>query len=128
MSIYMVFDAKDFLDAVSGVKKFWLHTKLNRLRIEAHKDSKRADLVSVNKDSGLETVVSIPANVGEDFVIYVKTVISFYESVELLRDVNVGKGNSLFLRLSPSNENKRHFDLQVLVPRCEFTASEKPID
>lgn len=124
----MVFDAKDFLDAVSGVKKFWLHTKLNRLRIEAHKDSQRADLISINKDSGLETVVSIPVKVGEDFVIYVKTVISFYESVELLRDVNVGEGNSLLLRLIPSNENKRHFDLRVQFTHCEFTASEKPFD
>lgn len=78
--------------------------------------------------SDIKKQLWMPHKVEEDFVIYVKTVVSFYESVKLLRDVNVGKGNSLLLRLSPNNENKRHFNLQVLVSHQEFTASEKPID
>lgn len=81
-----------------------------------------------NMLSDIKKQLWMPHKVEEDFVIYVKTVVSFYESVKLLRDVNVGKGNSLLLRLSPNNENKRHFNLQVLVSHQEFTASEKPID
>ena len=62
----MVFEANEFLKGVAGVKSFWLGSKLNNLRIEAHKDTKRMDFISVNRDSGLETVVTVPAFVLED--------------------------------------------------------------
>lgn len=119
----MIFEANEFLKAVAGVKSFWLSSKLNNLRIEAHKDTKRMDFISVNRDSGLETVVTVPAFVSEDTILHIKTVISFYRAVELLQEMNVGKKNPLKLRLVPSQEDRKHFTLEVLVPHWNIVAT-----
>lgn len=119
----MVFEANEFLKGVAGVKSFWLSSKLNNLRIEAHKDIKRMDFISVNRDSGLETVVTVPAFVSEDTILHIKTVNSFYRAVEILQEANVGKKNPLKLRLIPSREDKKHFTLEVLLPHWDIVAT-----
>lgn len=120
----MIFDANEFLKNVETVKTFWLSSKLNKLRIEAHKDMKRMDFISINRDTELETVVSIPAYVETDFVLHIKTVNSFYKGVELLQNANVGKNNPLKLRLIPSYEQKHHFKLEVLLSHWDFAVAD----
>ena len=41
MAPYIIFISRHFLDEVEKVKKFWLRTKRNRLRIETNKAEKR---------------------------------------------------------------------------------------
>lgn len=120
----MIFDANEFLKNVATVKTFWLSSKLNKLRIEAHKDIKRMNFISINRDTGLETVVSIPAYVETDFVLHIKTVNSFYTAVELLQNANVGKNNPLNLRLVPNPEQKHHFKLEVLLACRDFAVAD----
>ena len=121
----MVFEANEFLKMVNAVKTFWLASRLNELRIEAHKDTKRMDFISIDRDSGLETVVTVPAYVAEDTVLYAKTINSFYKAVKLLQDINVGKNNPLKLRLIPNKQNKQHFTLEVLLTHQDFVASTR---
>lgn len=127
MSSHIVFNANDFMMGVQTVKKFWLQTKLNRLRIEAHKDTKTAEFISINKVTGLETGFSIPVHVMEDVVIYVKTVGRFYEAVDLLQAINTDSNGSLKLVLEPSYEKKNQFILRVLLDSQTFYASYEPI-
>lgn len=119
----MIFEVNDFLKGVVAVKTFWLSSLLNELRIEAHKDTKRMDFISIDRDSGLETVVTVPAYVAEDTVLYAKTINSFYKAVKLLQERNVGKNNPLKLRLV--SYDKQHFSIEVLLTHQEFAASTK---
>lgn len=123
MPINIVFEAKEFLNGVAGVKLFWLSSKLNKLRIEAHKDAKRVDFIAINRETGLETVVTVPAFVSEDTVLHIKTVNSFYRAVEILQEANVGRKNPLKLRLKPSLEDKKHFRLEVLLSHWDIVAT-----
>jgi len=121
--INIIFEANEFLKGVAGVKSFWLSSKLNKLRIDAHKDTKRIDFIAINRDTGLETVVTVPAFVSEDTVLHIKTVNSFYSAVEILQEVNVGKNNPLRLRLAPSREDKKHFTLEVMLRHWDIVAT-----
>jgi hypothetical protein len=118
----MVFDAEEFLKSVAHVKTFWLSSKLNKLRIESYSDIRQIRFISINRDTGLETVVSVPAYVAEDAILHVKTVISVYRAVEMLQEINVGKHNPLHLRIVPSQKDKQHFSLQVSIPHLDFVA------
>lgn len=68
MPPYVVFDAQKFLEEVAKVKKFWLHTKLNKLRIETNRSESTISLYSIHKASGLETAVTIPAYISADCI------------------------------------------------------------
>lgn len=121
MAINIIFEANEFLKGVAGVKSFWLSSKLNNLRIEGHKDKKRVDFIAINRETGLETVVTIPAYVEEDITLHIKTVISFYRAVEILQEVNVGKKNPLKLRLI--TKDKQHFSIEVLLTHWNVVAT-----
>ena len=123
MAINIIFEANEFLKGVAGVKSFWLSSKLNKLRIEGHKDTKKVDFIAINRETGLETVVTVPAFVSEDTVLHIKTVNSFYSAVEILQEVNVGKNNPLRLRLVPSREDKKHFTLEVMLSHWDIVAT-----
>lgn len=127
MSPFIVFNSNDFMTGIQPVKKFWMHTKLNRLRIEAHKDTKTAEFISVNKVTGLETGFSIPVHILEDVVIHVKTVGRFYEAVDILHSINTDSSGPLKLILEPSEEEKNKFVLRVLLDSQTFNASYEPI-
>ena len=114
MPPFIVFNAQDFLDEVAKVKKFWLHTKLNRLRIETNRSESTISLYSIHKQSGLETAVTIPAYMSVDCIINLGTVKSFYNAVEELQKLNVGPGHCIRLHLVPSCSNRKHFFLTVL--------------
>ena len=119
----MVFEANDFLQTVAQMDSFWLKSRFNELRIETHKDTNTIDFISIDEDSGLETVASVSGYVSEDKVLYARTVNGFYKTVKLLQDINVGRNNPLQLRLMPSKEDRRHFTLEVLLPHWDFVAS-----
>lgn len=119
----MVFEANDFLQTVAQMDSFWLKSRFNELRIETHKDTNTIDFISIDEDSGLETVASVSGYVSEDKVLYARTVNGFYKTVKLLQDINVGRNNPLQLRLMPSKEDRRHFTLEVLLTHWDFVAS-----
>lgn len=120
----ILFEANDFLNGVMSVKTFWLSSKLNKLVIVGHKDARKVDFISINRDTGLETVVSIPAYVEEDISLYIKTVNSFYSSVETLQQINVGKKNPLKLRLKAKPTDKKHFSIEVSLPNLNIAATK----
>ena len=74
MPPYVVFDAQRFLEEVAKVKKFWLHTKLNKLRIETNRSESTISPYSIHKASGLETAVTIPAYISADCIMNIGTV------------------------------------------------------
>lgn len=121
MAINIIFEANEFLKGVAGVKSFWLSPKLNNLRIEGHKDKKRVDFIAINRETRLETVVTVPAYVEEDITLHIKTVISFYRAVEILQEVNVGKKNPLKLRLM--QKDKQHFSIEALLTHWNVVAT-----
>lgn len=121
----MVFEANEFLKAVASVKSFWLKSRFNELRIEAYKEAKKMNFVSIDRDSGLETVVTVPAYVAEDTILYAKAIKGFYDSVKVLQQINVGENNPLKLRLIPSREDKSHYTLEVVLTHWNFVASKK---
>ena len=119
----MVFEVNDFLQTVEQMKSFWLKSRFNELRIEAHKDTNTIDFISIDEESGLETVASVSGYVSENKLLYARTVKGFYNAVKLLQDINVGRNNPLQLRLMPSKEDRRHFTLEVLLAHWDFVAS-----
>ena len=121
----MVFEANDFLQTVEQLKSFWLKSRYNELRIEAHEDTNTIDFVSIDRESGLETVASVSGYVPENKILYARTVKGFYNAVKLLQDINVGRNNPLHLRLMPSKEDKKHFTLEVLLTHWDFVAYEE---
>ena len=123
MPPYIVFDAQKFLEEVAKVKKFWLHTKLNKLRIETNRSESTISLYSIHKQSGLETAVTIPAYMSVDCIINLGTVMSFYNAVEELQRINVGPRHRIRLHLVPSISKPKHFFLNVLKPGFELTGS-----
>lgn len=127
MHPFIIFDSKDFVSELQKIKKFWLHTRQNSLRIEAHKDTKTAEFYSINSDTGLETAFSIPVHVLEDVTIYVKNARRFHDAVMLMQDMNAGEGNSLKLRLHKSSSRSDLFSLSVLLESQEFVADFKPL-
>ena len=74
MPPFIVFDAQDFLEEVTKVKKFWMHTKLNKLRIETNHNESTISLYSIHKESGMETAVTIPAYISADCIMTIGTV------------------------------------------------------
>ncbi len=114
MTPYIIFNSRHFLDEVEKVRKFWLRTKRNRLRIETNKAEKRILLFSIHKSSGLETAISLPAYVSDDCVINMGTVGAFYDAVEQLQRFNVGEKGSLRLHLVKSVLRKNYFILKPL--------------
>lgn len=127
MSPFIVFDAKDFMDALSEVKDFWLSSKMSRMRIVAHKESNTAEFYSINQKTGLETAISLPVKVPQDVVIYIKNVGRFYDSVVLLQEINVGQNGSIKLRLSECWDDPKKFSLSVLLDCQKITGSYKEI-
>lgn len=127
MAPYIIFNSRHFLDEVEKIKKFWLRTKRNRLRIETNKAEKRILLFSIHKDSGLETAISLPAFVSDDCVINLGTVGAFYDAVEQLQRFNVGKNGSLRLHLVKSLLRKNYFILKPLKSGCDLIGSFEPI-
>lgn len=127
MSPFIVFDAKHFLEEVSKVKKFWLHPKYNRLRIEAHNDTQTAEFYSVNKSTGLETAVKIPVRVREDTTIYIKTVGEFLDIVQLLHLANVEDNGSLMLVIKKNPVLNKRFNIRVVLPGRDIIGSFEPI-
>ena len=125
MTPSIIFDVNEFFQSVNSVKNFWLKSKLNKLRIVAHKNTQNIDFISIDRNSGLETVATVSGFVQSDFVLYAKTVISVYEAADLLQKINVGEKKSLKVRLVPSLENKNRFSLEVLLRAADFAASEK---
>ena len=123
MPPFIVFDAQDFLEEVTKVKKFWMHTKLNKLYIETNRNKSTIQLYSIHKESGLETAVTIPAYMSVDCIINLGTVKSFYNAVEELQKLNVGPGHCIRLHLVPSCSNRKHFFLTVLKSGFELTGS-----
>jgi hypothetical protein len=123
MPPFIVFDAQDFLEEVTKVKKFWMHTKLNKLRIETNRNESTISLYSIHKESGLETAVTIPAYMSVECIINLGTVKSFYNAVEELQKLNVGPGHRIRLHLVPSCSNRKHFFLKVLKSGFELTGS-----
>lgn len=123
MPPFIVFDAQDFLEEVAKIKKFWLHTKLNRLRIETNRSESTISLYSIHKESGLETAVTIPAFMSVECIINLGTVKSFYNAVEELQKLNVGPGHRIRLHLLPCISNRKHFFLNVLKTGFELTGS-----
>jgi len=119
----IIFDANKFIEAVDEIKMFWFSSKLNKLRIEAHKESQKIDFISINRESGLETVASISGFVQADFVLYAKKIMPFYNAATLLQQINVGKNNPLKLRIIPGKNNREHFSLEVSLQSIEFVAS-----
>lgn len=119
----IIFDVNEFIQAVDEVKKFWFCTKLNKLRIEAHKGTQKIDFISINRENGLETVVSIPGFVQSDFVLYAKKIMPFYNAATLLQQLNVGNNNHLKLSIIPSKNNREHFSLGVSLQSIDFVAS-----
>ena len=110
----LVFNAKDFLTELENVKKFWFTTKRNKLRIEGHKDTQFAEFFSINKNTGLETAVRIPARVRSDIQINVSTVGSFYDLIHLIYFANVGKNDSLTVVIEKDPEQAKRLLLRVL--------------
>lgn len=123
MNPFIIFNSRHFLDEVEKVKKFWLRTKRNRLRIETNKAEKRILLFSIHKDSGLETAISLPAYISEDCVINLGTVGAFYDAVEQLQRLNVEKNGSLRLHLVKSVLRKNYFILKPLKSGCDLVGS-----
>ena len=123
MAPYIIFNSRHFLDEVEKVKKFWLRTKRNRLRIETNKTEKRILLFSIHKSSGLETAISLPAYVSDDCIINMGTVGAFYDAVEQLQRFNVGKNGSLRLHLVKSLLRKNYFILKPLKSGCDLIGS-----
>ncbi|MDW2974993.1 MAG: hypothetical protein R8M70_03010 [Alphaproteobacteria bacterium] len=123
----IIFDAKHFLLEVEKIKKFWLHPKYNRLRIEAHKDTQTAEFYSINKSTGLETAVKIPVRVREDTTIYIKTVGEFLDIVQLLHLANVEDSGSLMLVLEKNFGYKKRFNIRVFLPMRDIIGSFDPI-
>lgn len=123
MAPYIIFNSRHLLDEVEKVKKFWLRTKRNRLRIETNKAEKRILLFSIHKDSGLETAISLPAYISEDCVINLGTVGAFYDAVEQLQRFNVEKNGSLRLHLVKSMLRKNYFILKPLKSGCDLVGS-----
>ena len=123
MAPYIIFNSRHFLEEVEKVKKFWLRTKRNRLRIETNKAEKRILLFSIHKDSGLETAISLPAYISEDCVINLGTVGAFYDAVEQLQRFNVEKNGSLRLHLVKSVLRKNYFILEPLKSGCDLVGS-----
>ena len=107
MPPFIVFDAQDFLEEVTKVKKFWMHTKLNKLRIETNRNESTISLYSIHKESGLETAVTIPAYMSVEYIINLGTVKSFYNAVEELQKLNVGPGHRIRLHLVPSCSDRK---------------------
>ena len=128
MNPSIIFDVNEFFQSVNLFKNFWLKSKLNKLRIVAHKDTQNIDFISIDRNSGLETVATVSGFVQSDLVLYAKTVISVYEAVDLLQKINVGEKNPLKVRLVPSSENKNRFSLEVLLRAADFVASKKPLN
>lgn len=124
----IVFDVNNFIEAVNSIKKFWFSSKLNKLRIEAHKDTQKIDFISINRENSLETVASISGFVQADLVLYAKTVVAIYEKADLLQKINVGKNNPLKVRLIQSQESKKRFSLEVSLRSIDFIAAEQPFD
>lgn len=110
----LVFNAKDFLAELENVKKFWLTSKRNKLRIEAHKDTQFAEFFSINKNTGLETAVRIPVRVRSDIRFNVSTVGSFYDLIQLIHFANVGKNESLTVVIEEDPEQANRLLLRVL--------------
>ena len=127
MAPYIIFNSRHFLDEVEKVKKFWLHTKRNRLRIEANKTEKRILLFSIHKSSGLETAISLPAYVSDDCIINMGTVGAFYDAVEQLQRFNVEENGSLRIQLVKSLLRKKYFILKPLKSGCDLIGSFEPI-
>lgn len=127
MAPYIIFNSRHFLDEVEKIKKFWLRTKRNRLRIETNKAEKRILLFSIHKDSELETAISLPAFVSDDCVINLGTVGAFYDAVEQLQRFNVEKNGSLRLHLVKSVLRKNYFILKPLKSGCDLIGSFEPI-
>ena len=123
MPPFIVFDAQDFLEEVTKVKKFLMHTKLNKLRIETNRNESTISLYSVHKESDLETAVTIPAYMSVECIINLGTVKSFYNAVEELQKLNVGPGHRIRLHLVPSISKPKHFYLNVLKPGFELSGS-----
>ena len=110
----LVFNAKDFLAELENVKKFWLTSKRNKLRIEAHKDTQFAEFFSINKNTGLETAVKIPARVQSDMRVNISTVGSFYDLIQLIHFANVGPNDSLTVVIEEDLEQANRILLRVL--------------
>ena len=110
----LVFNAKHFLKELESVKKFWLTSKRNKLRIEAHKDTQFAEFFSINKNTGLETAVKIPVRVQSDMRICVSTVGSFYDLIQLIHFANVGANESLTVVIEEDPEQANRLLLRVL--------------
>ena len=123
MPPYVVFDAQKFLEEVAKVKKFWLHTKLNKLRIETSRSESTISLYSIHKASGLETAVTIPAYISADCIMTIGTVNSFYNAVVELQKLNVGPGHRIRLQLIPSFFKPKHFCLKVFKSGFDLTGS-----
>ena len=119
----MVFNANEFLKSVAQVKKFWLGSKQNILRIESYSDTRQIHFTSTNTKTKLGTTIIIPSYDSDDTILNVNTVISFYRAVEILQEMNVGKNNPLLLRIVPSPENKHKFSLQVSLTHLNFVAT-----
>lgn len=119
----MVFDANEFLKSVAQVKKFWLGSKQNILRIESYSDTRQIHFTSTNTKTKLGTTIIIPSYDSDDTILNVNTVISFYRAVEILQEMNVGKNNPLLLRIVSSPENKHQFSLQVSLTHLNFVAT-----
>lgn len=127
MSKRIIFDAKFFLNEVKRVKKFWLHPKHNRLRIEAHKDTQKAEFYSINKNTGLETAIRIPVTVTEDVTIYIKSSGNFFDIVELMHLINVYDEDSLILVIEENPCFKKRFNIRVFLPSKDIVGSFDPI-
>lgn len=126
MSATVVFDVNDFINSVDAVKKFWLSSKLNKLRIETHEKTQKIDFVSINRMTNLEVVVSVNAFVKGELTLYLKTVWAFYEGATIIQECNVRKNNPLRVKLT-NGSDKKHYALEVMLRNWDFVASESQI-
>lgn len=128
MSRLFVFNAKDFLDEVEKISKFWLKPKHNKLRIETHKNNQTAEFISINKKTGLETGVSIPALVHKNLVIYCRTASEFHYTVWFIRFYNTYPDDSLRIAISKSPKHKNSTLLEVAFPGMPIDGKVKYLD